>query len=67
MLRGAHSEHTAATWGINLYFLSNMEHASAIWRIALQIALQWHKADVLRRIYVAPLAQTACPEHTNFL
>ena len=49
MLRGAHSEHTTAIWRINVYSFGQMEHRSAIWRIALQIALQWRKADVLRR------------------
>ena len=49
MLRGAPSEHPTAIWGINVYFFGDVEHPSAIWRIALQIALEWRKADVLRR------------------
>ena len=50
MLRGAHSEHATAIWGINVHFFGYTEHTSAIWRIALQIVLQWHTTDVLRRL-----------------
>ena len=62
MLRGAHSEHTTAIWGINVNFFWYTEHTSAIWRIALQIVLQWHTTDVLRRSYLRGETALRAPE-----